>query len=169
MAPPSILITGVYGVGKSTVLAEIGTIMEERALRFAVIDLDWLRWFYTGSEDESADFDLLIRNLGDVITNLRSAGITRFATALSVDSRGQRDAIALAIGGRLCVVRLEATLAEITERIGGDVATGRADDLRWAGIWLRDGIGVGIEDVVIPNRGGVRKTAIAVLETATWI
>ena len=39
------LLTGVYGAGKSTLVAEIATVFEERGEPFAAIDLDWLGWF----------------------------------------------------------------------------------------------------------------------------
>jgi MoxR-like ATPase len=41
----SVLITGVYGAGKSSVAEEIAVALEARAVRFGAIDLAWLMWF----------------------------------------------------------------------------------------------------------------------------
>ncbi|HEX6931919.1 MAG TPA: adenylyl-sulfate kinase [Streptosporangiaceae bacterium] len=39
-----VLITGVYGAGKSSVAAEIGYELEQRGELYAVLDLDFLGW-----------------------------------------------------------------------------------------------------------------------------
>jgi hypothetical protein len=40
-----VLITGVYGAGKSSVAEEIAHALEARGARFGAVDLDWLMWF----------------------------------------------------------------------------------------------------------------------------
>jgi MoxR-like ATPase len=40
-----VLITGVYGAGKSSVAEEIADALEARGARFGAVDLDWLMWF----------------------------------------------------------------------------------------------------------------------------
>ncbi len=44
-----VLITGVFGAGKSSAAEEIADILENRGSPYAVLDLDWLAWF--GPED----------------------------------------------------------------------------------------------------------------------
>lgn len=39
-----VLITGVYGSGKSTVAAEIAYLLEQRRQPYALLDLDFLGW-----------------------------------------------------------------------------------------------------------------------------
>jgi adenylylsulfate kinase-like enzyme len=39
-----VLITGVYGSGKSTVAAEIAYLLEQRRQPYALLDLDYLGW-----------------------------------------------------------------------------------------------------------------------------
>jgi len=39
-----VLITGVYGAGKSTVAAEISYLLEQRRQPYALLDLDFLGW-----------------------------------------------------------------------------------------------------------------------------
>ncbi|MGH3402705.1 MAG: P-loop NTPase [Streptosporangiaceae bacterium] len=40
----AVLITGVYGSGKSSVAAEIAYLLEQQGDRFALLDLDYLGW-----------------------------------------------------------------------------------------------------------------------------
>jgi len=42
--PDGVLITGVYGSGKSSVAAEIAFVLEDRGEPFALLDLDFLGW-----------------------------------------------------------------------------------------------------------------------------
>jgi adenylylsulfate kinase-like enzyme len=46
-----VLITGVYGAGKSSVAEEIADALEARGTRFGAVDLDWLMWFGVPSVD----------------------------------------------------------------------------------------------------------------------
>ena len=51
-----VLITGVYGAGKSSVAEEIADALEARGALFGAIDLDWLMWFgVPGLEPETSD------------------------------------------------------------------------------------------------------------------
>ncbi|MGH3144298.1 MAG: hypothetical protein ACRDTR_00680 [Rubrobacter sp.] len=48
----AVLITGVFGSGKTSVTEELADVLGERGVAYAALDLDWLAWFDTGSEDE---------------------------------------------------------------------------------------------------------------------
>ena len=52
----AVLLTGVYGSGKTAVAEEIGTLMEERGVPYAALDLDWLAWFDAGWDDDDAEY-----------------------------------------------------------------------------------------------------------------
>ncbi len=39
-----IVLTGVYGVGKSSVVAEMAYLLEQREIGYGAIDVDWLWW-----------------------------------------------------------------------------------------------------------------------------
>ena len=71
-----VLITGVYGSGKSTVAAEIAYLLEQRRQPYALLDLDFLGWGVDYSDDDAAGFGLMLRNLAAVISNYRDAGIS---------------------------------------------------------------------------------------------
>jgi hypothetical protein len=45
----AVLVTGVYGAGKSSLVAEVGTLLEEQAVPYGVLDVDWLGWFGVGA------------------------------------------------------------------------------------------------------------------------
>ena len=76
-----VLITGVYGSGKSSVAAEIAYVLEQRHQPYALLDLDYLSWAGTGSSDRAEEFGLLLQNLADVAGNYRRAGIHLFVLA----------------------------------------------------------------------------------------
>jgi len=50
-----VLLTGVYGAGKSSVAEEIAYLLEHRGEPYALLDLDYLGWAGTGSEDQGPD------------------------------------------------------------------------------------------------------------------
>ena len=50
----AVLLTGVYGSGKTSVAAEMANELERRGMPYAAIDLDWLRWFDVGWDDRAA-------------------------------------------------------------------------------------------------------------------
>ena len=57
-------MTGVYGVGKSTVVAQMGDLLEARGLPYAAIDLDWLAWADDGSNAPHDDDRMLLATRG---------------------------------------------------------------------------------------------------------
>jgi chloramphenicol 3-O-phosphotransferase len=44
----AVLITGVFGSGKTSIAEEIADVLEGAGLPYALLDLDYLMWFYTG-------------------------------------------------------------------------------------------------------------------------
>ena len=50
-----VLITGVYGSGKSSVAAEIAYLIEQHGERFALLDLDYLSWVGPDTGDRAAE------------------------------------------------------------------------------------------------------------------
>ena len=66
-----VLLTGVYGSGKSSVAQEIAYLLEQRAEPFALLDLDYLSWAGTGASDRASEFGLLVANLTAVAAKYR--------------------------------------------------------------------------------------------------
>ncbi len=165
--PRAILLTGVFGAGKSAVAEEIADLLEAGAPPYAAIDLDWLCWSNASGADHH-EHEILARNLAAVAANYREAGVERFVLAGSVADAVTLDAIRAATAVPVIVVRLTAPLAIIEKRLGSSPTTGRADDLARARDWLAAGTGAGLEDEVVENVGSIRDTADRVLELAGW-
>jgi len=163
-----VLLTGVYGSGKSSVAAEIAYLLEQRGEPHALLDLDYLSWAGTGSGGRTEEFGLMLANLAAVAGNYRRAGIQRFVLAYFVrdqaEVRGVRDVLAVP----LRVVRLAVPLGDIERRLAGDVTSGRRDDLREAAASLAAGEGAGVEDVLIGNDRPVGVVAREVLDFLGW-
>ena len=166
----AVLLTGVYGAGKSTVAAEIAGMLEAKGLPYGALDLDWLGWFDNGKlDDHGAGQSVMFANLSAVVGNYRQAGVRLFVLAWAVPSRSELDAIRAHLGMPLRVVRLTAPLAQIEERLRADVTTERRDDLREAAEWIATSRGVGIEDLTVANDGPIRQVATTILEWLGWM
>jgi len=63
-----VLVTGVYGSGKSSVAEEIAYLLEQRGEPYALLDLDYLSWAGTGTGDRAAEFGLMLQNLTAIRT-----------------------------------------------------------------------------------------------------
>jgi adenylylsulfate kinase-like enzyme len=161
-----VLITGVYGSGKSSVAAEIAYLLEQRRQPYALLDLDFLGWGVTYSGGDAAGFRLMLRNLAAVVSNYREAGISIFLLAYFVSGRDQLRSIREAVGVPLRVVRLSVPLPDIERRLAADVTTERQEELREAAKQMADGEGVGIEDVVLAND---RPVAIVAEQIMNWL
>ena len=163
-----VLLTGVYGSGKSSVGAEIAYLLERRGEPYALLDLDYLSWAGTGSEDRAEEFGLMLANLAAVAVNYRRAGIRWFVLAYFVRDQAEVQGIREALAVPLRVVRLAVPLADIERRLAGDVTSGRRDDLREAAASLAAGEGAGVEDVLIGNDRPVGVVAREVLDFLGW-
>ncbi|HEY7132864.1 MAG TPA: hypothetical protein VH440_11465 [Candidatus Limnocylindrales bacterium] len=163
----ALLLTGVYGAGKSTVAAEIADLLDARDEPYAAIDLDWLAWANVeaaGHEDPR----LLVRNLASVVANDRAVGVTSFVLAGTVETEALREAIRGSVGEPLVVIRLEVSPAVVTARLSGDPTRARADDLAEALHAIASGRGIALADSVVDGVGPVRDVAQRVLDAAGW-
>jgi len=167
--PRAVLLTGPYGVGKSSVAEEIADVLEGQ-VPFAAIDLDWLAWYDDGASEGHgpAASAMRARNLAAVVGNYREAGVQYFVLAGTVGTEPELQAIRDALRMPLTVVRLDAPLADIEARLATAQTTGRQDDLRRAGEQVAAGEARGLEDLVIENRGPLPDVARAVLEALRW-
>ena len=148
-----VLITGVYGTGKSSLAAEIAETLERRGVRYGAIDLDWLTWFHVAELDRATARRVHLDNVACVVRNYREIGVRHLVLAGAVRDRGEVRALEEAAEAPLRVVRLDVPLAEITRRLQPDPTSGRRDDLEVATEWLAGSVGVGIEDLLVSNEG----------------
>ncbi|MGP7997816.1 MAG: hypothetical protein ACLPKI_10895 [Streptosporangiaceae bacterium] len=164
-----ILLTGVYGSGKSSVAEEIAYLLEQRGEPYALIDLDYLSWAGTGAGNRAAEFGLMLQNLAAVAANYRRAGIRLFVLAYFVRSHTEVHGVRNALGLPLRVVRLSVPLPVIERRLASDVTSGRRDDLRAAAAAIAAATGAGVEDVAISNGGPIREVAQQVMTFLGWL
>ena len=162
------LITGVYGSGKSSVAEEMAAVLEERNASYALLDLDFLAWFDTGEEGGPTEHSMMLTNLAAVVGNYLTVGVRFFILAKAFRDAGELEDLKVGLPMPLKVVRLTVPLEEIEGRLSHDVTTGRRDDLREAAAWVAASTGVGIEDLTVPNDRPVREVAVEVLNWLGW-
>jgi adenylylsulfate kinase-like enzyme len=164
-----VLITGVYGAGKSTVAAEISYLLEQHRQPYALLDLDFLGWGVNSFDDDAAENPFWLRNLAAVASNYREGGISVFVLASFVSSHDEVRDIREAVGVPLRVVRLTVPLPDIEQRLAADVTTERREELREAARQIAAGEGVGVEDVVVANDRPVPVVAGQIMTWLGWV
>jgi hypothetical protein len=167
----TILLTGTVGVGKTSVLVEIGEALELAAVPYAIVDLDWLAWLRPSEGSGASVQQVLIRNLEHVVGTFRGAGVERLVLARALRRPDEVDAIRGALGPTgFSVVRLVAAPEVIEERLGArDRGTQLAEHLAEATGFAADAESAGIGDLVISTDGrSTAALALEVLERAGW-
>lgn len=167
-SPDGVLITGVYGSGKSSVAAEISFVLEARGEPFALLDLDFLGWGGVPGRGRASEVALMAENLACVTANYLRAGVIRFVLAWFARTEDELDLVRRAVGVPLRVVRLTVPLERIGERLAGDVTIGRRDDLIAAAESLAAGEGAGLEDLAISNDQPITAAAQEILTFLGW-
>jgi 2-haloacid dehalogenase len=160
----AVLITGVYGSGKSALAANIGDELERRDLPFAALDLDWLAWFNPGAGSETEQ-SMVLKNLAALVANYRSARISYFVLAHAVADAAELDAYRRTLDMPVRVVRLSVPLEEIERRLTAD---GRPRDSEVARAWAATGKGEGVEDLVVDNHRPIGEVVREVLDWLGW-
>lgn len=167
-SPEAVLITGLFGTGKSSVTAEIAEILEKQGLPYAALDLDWFAWFDTATEDGPSEHEMMLRNLTPVLANYLEVGVRFFVLARALRSSSEVDSFRRGLPMPLKVVRLTVPLEEVRRRLEADATSGRKDDLRDVSTWLAAGEGEGIEDWTVSNDRPIRGVAAEIVEQLGW-
>ena len=163
-----VLITGVYGSGKSSVAAEIAYLLERQETRFTLLDLDYLSWAGPDTGDRAAEIRLLGQNLAAIVPNYQRIGVTLFLLAYFVRDAAELQAIRAALGLPLKVVCLAVPLDVIERRLASDVTSGRRDDLRETVTQIATAEGVGLANLTIVNDRPVAVVAQEILTFLGW-
>jgi len=165
----SVLVTGVYGAGKSTVVADVGAVLGGYGVRYGLLDVDWLGWFDAGG-DRSSHQQVVLANVTRVCSSFLDEGVQRLALAWSIRDQSHLDAVRQAVPVPLRVVRLDVSAQLVADRLSSDPAEERrVDDLRVAREWLATGRGTGLEDLLVPGDQPVRDTSEAICSWLGWI
>ena len=168
----AVLITGVYGSGKTSVAEEIADLLEHDGCPYALLDLDYLGWFDSGQREGHEDQRMMLKNLTAVVGNYRHIGVRFFVVAGCVRDQAEADGIRAGLGMSVRIVkivRLTAPLAEIERRLRSNVTTARHhDDLPTAAAWIDASTGVGSEDLTLPNDRPIREVATEIVAWLGW-
>ena len=165
----AVLITGVYGSGKSSVAQEIAYLLEERSAPYALLDLDFLGWFEAPGEGGPTEQSVMLKNLSALVGNYLAVGVRFFVLAGAIRDGAELEDLEAELPTPLRVVRLTVPLAEIEKRLRSDPTTGRREDLREAGAWLVSSVGVGIEEKTVSNERPIREVAAEILGWLGWL
>jgi hypothetical protein len=169
--PEAVLISGLYGSGKSSVATEMAELLEAHDVPYAAIDLDWLAWANVGEGDGHGPIEnpVLLPNLRAVVANDLAAGVRRLVLAGTIRTRPELAAVRDALDMPMRVVRLEVPLAVIESRLGGDPTSGRAADLEVARREAADSRGSGFEDLTVDNDRPIGEVAADIVRWLGWI
>lgn len=173
MRVPTILVTGPVGVGKTTLIDEMGMILADAGLAHATIDLDQLRAMYprAGAGEDKWGTKVGLANLKAVWRNYRRAGARRLLIATVIESKREvaryREAVP---GGEITVVRLRARVRTLQTRVrrrgSGDVKWHVARAAELAPLMDRRRV----EDLVVETEGRTpQSVAVEVLVKVGWI
>jgi hypothetical protein len=173
-SPPdarAVLLSGVYGTGKSTTAVELTDRLDGLGVPVAAIDLDWLNWFGAPIDwDEHEDPRIGNANLSAMRETYLGVGVRSFVLAGKVRSETQLEGIRAALAMPLAVVRLDVPLAVIEARLGGDPNESRADDLRVAAADLASGAAAAMPaDWVVDGDRPVGQVVDEVLGRIGWL
>jgi energy-coupling factor transporter ATP-binding protein EcfA2 len=164
----AVLITGVYGSGKSSVAQEMAYLLEKRSAPYALLDLDFLGWADTGAGGRPVWLGVMLRNLAALVGNYLEVGVRFFVLAGAVRDLTELEALKAELAMPLRVVRLTVPLQEIEDRLRPDPTAGRRDDLRGAASWITASVGVGVEDWTVSNDRPIHDVAADILQWLGW-
>ena len=167
-AGEAVLLTGVYGVGKTTIAIEIADVLERGVVPFAALDLDWLTWCNAGAGDRHGEHEMMLRNLDSVMVNYRAAGVRHYVLARSIFDRDELMGLTRTMAMPTRTVEITLPFDEISRRLATDPTSGRRDDLSTSGTRMVDGAGTGFADRVVVNDQPVRVIALDILRWLGW-
>lgn len=170
--PRVLLITGTAGSGKTAVALDIGSILPQKGLSVAVLDIDWLGWAWLGPNGDECVEQLRMRNLAAVWPNFRAAGVRHLVLAHAVRSSGEVESVRKAVhGADLDIVRLAVSPEVVSERLRGrDAGVVLEAHLEIAPAIARDLDKADVEDFYVHNEDRtIRAVALEVLHLIGWI
>jgi hypothetical protein len=164
----AVLVTGVYGAGKSTVVEDLVILLEEAGVPYAALDLDWLCWYDTYVDGDDG-WDMLLANLTAVVGNYRSAGVTRFGMAGFFESATEVERLRSVLAMPVATVQLEVPLTVVEQRLAAVGTAERLANLDEARRQIAEGRGRDFADLVIAGDRPIREVSLEVLNWLGWI
>jgi len=166
-----LLLTGTVATGKTSIAAEIATILAERGDAIVTVDLDQLAMgFLPGGDDELRT--LRMKNLSAIWPNLRAAGFSRVVLSGAVAANEELDPIRDVVKPVIVtVIRLRTSPSILEARLRRRDSGYRLEHhlTLMAGI-ERTLDATGIEDHSVENDArSPRDTADAVMKLVGWL
>jgi len=163
------MVTGVYGSGKSTVVADMGALLQSRGEAFGLLDVDWLGWFDVPGEPE-LNQELTLSNVHHICSAYVDVGVRRLALAWSIRDHAHLESTRTAVGIPMTVVRLLVDEATVRARLESDpTEERRVDDLRVGLEWLSSHRGTGLEDLSVSGTSPVREISEHICRHVGWL
>lgn len=169
----ALLVTGVVGVGKSTVADAIGGVLSGAGLVTAVVDTDTLAQFgpppeHGGLRASSFYDHLKCANLAAVWANFRAAGARFVVVSAGIDSASSRSRYAGSLAGcEVQVVRLTAATDTVRQRLC-DRAGGADIERYLAMLAEQEATLEAAEDFTVVNERPAVMVASEVIARAGW-
>jgi hypothetical protein len=167
--PEALLVTGVFGVGKTSVVEEVAETLETAGIRYAALDLDWLCWGWPGTDTPEAGYQLMLENLASVVDNYRRRDVVRFLMAGTIETDAQLSLLSDTIAMPVRVVRLTLSIDQIRHRLAEAPTVGRADDFRRAEQMVASRTGESFGDLAVNNDRPLREVADEILDWLGWL
>jgi hypothetical protein len=165
----AVLLTGLFGVGKSTIAADMANLLETSGTAYAALDLDWLTWTNAGGPTRADEHRTMLTNLVAIVRNYADVGVTRFVLARSIRDRHEHESLAAAMAMPLRTVELSLPYDELARRLATDPTDERQDDLAHSREWLTEDLGTGLADLTIANDRAVRAVSIEIITWLGWL
>lgn len=163
----AVLVTGVYGAGKSTVVEDLATLLEEGGIRYGAVDLDWLAWYDAG-EQGGDGWDALLVNLAAVTDTYRGLGVDKLVIAGFVDSGADVERLSGALAMPVRAVELVVPPEEVERRLTAVGTAERLANLDEARRQLAEGRGTGFAELTFAGDRPTREISLGILAWLGW-
>jgi adenylylsulfate kinase-like enzyme len=117
---PVLLVTGPVGVGKTSTAEAMSNLLTDQGIRHAYVDLPQISRVFPERAEDPWNEEVGHRNLACMWRNFQAAGAGRLVVSRVLEDRSLIRRIEVAVpGADVVVVRLQAPLAVVEERIRG--------------------------------------------------
>lgn len=165
----ALLVTGIYGSGKTSLVEELADHYERIGMDFGAIDLDWLGWYRLPEDDGvTTRPDLQQENLSNVAGRYWRSGVRHLLIAGAAKDDADVERIRAALPCPLRVVLLTTPLAVVERRLSAIPTSGRAHDLEVAKGWVARGLGQCSADLTLPGDAPLASSAAQVASWLDW-
>lgn len=165
----ALLVTGIYGSGKTSLIEEISHGYERLGVAFGAIDLDWLGWYHLPDDGgTSRQPDLQQENLKEVAGRYLRSGVRYLLLAGAARDDAEVQSIRSALPCPLRVVLLDTPIAVVERRLTQVPTSGRAHDLRVARDWVAQNVGRVSADLTLSGDTPLPTLAAEVLTWLDW-